>query len=243
MLDRSHRDTELEKDIQSYLDAETDDNVARGMQPGEARASARRKLGNATLIREEVYRMNGMGFFETLWQDALYGLRQLRRSPGFTAVAAITLALGIGANSAIFSVVNSILLRPLPYQDPGRLRWVTERFALSFSPGAVLGPDFVEWQQHNQAFQQIEAFLISQGPGISLSGVGEPIPVRMTNVTVGFFSMLGLRPIIGRSFTADEGQAGRENVAIVSEGLWQSQFGRSPAVLGQTVRLTIPSTP
>jgi predicted permease len=234
---RARRDAELAQDIQFYLDSETEENIARGMRPDAARASARRKLGNATLIREEVYRMNGLGFFETPWQDALYGLRQLRRSPGFTIAATITLALGIGLNAAIFSTVNGVLLRPLPYRDPSRLVSATERFALSFSPGGVLGPDFVAWQKHNQAFERIEGFLGSQGPGISLSGAGDPVPVRMTQVTVGFFSMLGLRPIAGRSFTADEGKLGRENVLLIGERLWQARFGRSAKVLGQTVRL------
>lgn len=176
-------------------------------------------------------------FLEALWQDGLYGMRQLRRSAGFVAVAAITLALGIGATTAIFSVVNTVLLRPLPYRDPDRLAWITQRFALSFSPGAVLGPDFVAWRDHNQVFQQLEGFLSSQGPGISLSGIGEPIPVRMNSVTPGFFSMLGFQPIAGRSFTAEESKPGRENVLVISENLWQAQFGRSPAVLGQTVHL------
>src|SRR5487761_1545883 len=172
-----------------------------------------------------------------MFRDLAYAARSLRKNPGFTITATITLALGIGATTAIFSVVNNVLLRPLPYRDPGRLAWITERFALSFSPGAVLGPDFVEWQKRNQVFQQIEGFLISQGPAISLSGAGEPIPVRVTNVTVGFFSMLGLQPIAGRSFTTGEGNPGKENVLLISENLWQAQFGRSPGVLGQTVHL------
>ena len=181
--------------------------------------------------------MNGRGFVDVLWQDAIYGLRQLRRNAGFTVVAAITLALAIGANTAIFSVVNQVLLRPLPYRDAGRLAWITERFALSFSPGAVLGPDYVAWRQRNQTFEQIEGFLSSQGPAISLSGIGQPVPVRTTSVTVGLFPMLGLRPIAGRLFAPEEGQAGRDGVLLLSESLWRAQFGGSSAVLGKTVRL------
>jgi MacB-like periplasmic core domain len=181
--------------------------------------------------------MNGLPFFETLWQDGLYGLRQLRRSASFTATTTITLALGIGATTAIFSVVNAVLLRPLPYRDAGRLAWVTERFAASRGPGGVLGPDFVEWLHQTQAFEQIEGFRGPQGPGISLSGVGEPMPVRVTEVTAGFFSMLGLQPIAGRSFTSEHGKQPEEHVLLISENLWQTRFERSRAVLGRTVRL------
>jgi putative ABC transport system permease protein len=233
---RARRDAELARDIEFHLEAETDDNIARGMPADVAREHARSKFGNTALIREEVHRMNGLPFFETLWQDGLYGLRQLRRSAGFTAVTTITLALGIGATTAIFSVVNMVLLRPLPYRDAGRLAWVTERFAASWGPGGVLGPDFVEWLHQNQAFQQIEGF-DSRDPGTSLSGAGEPMPVRVTEVTAGFFSMLGLQPIAGRSFTGDDGKRVQQHVLLISENLWQSQFERSPTVLGRTVRL------
>jgi putative ABC transport system permease protein len=233
---RARRDTELAKDIEFYLEAETEDNIARGMPADVARERAHRKLGNTTLIREEVYRMNALPFFETLRQDGLYGLRQLRRSASFTAVATITLALGIGATTAIFSVVNTVLLRPLPYRDPARLAWVTERFLASRGPGGVLGPDFVEWLHQNQAFQQIEGFE-SQGPSTSLSGAGEPIPVSVTEVTAGFFSMLGLQPVAGRSFTGDDGEQGHDHGLLISENLWQTRFERSRAVLGRTVRL------
>jgi putative ABC transport system permease protein len=236
---RTRRDTELAKDIQFYLDAETEENIARGMPTDLARERARRKFGNPTLVREEVYRMNGPQFLETLWQDGLYGLRQLWRSPGFTAVAILTLTLGIGATAAIFSIVNSVLLQRLPYRDPGRLVWAAERFTLSSGSGSVLGPDYVAWQRYNQVFQQIEGFRTGpvEGPDMSLSGPGEPIPVRVTAVTVGFFSMLGVQPIAGRSFTADEGQEGRAHVLLISETLWHTQFGGSPEVLGRSFRL------
>src|ERR1700728_4863519 len=233
---RARRDAELAKDIQFYLDAETEDNVARGMHPDLAVERARRKFGNTTLIREDVYRMNGPLFFETLWQDGLYGLRQLRRSASFTAVATITLALGIGATTSIFSVVNSVLRRPLPYRDPGGLVWVTERFVLSHGPGYALGPDYVAWRNQNQVFQQLEGFA-SAGPTISLSGAGEPMPVRATGVTVGFFAMLGLHPIAGRSFSEEDGKQDQGHVLLISERLWRAHFGGSPGALGKTVHL------
>jgi hypothetical protein len=227
------RDAELARDIQFYLDAETEDNIRRGMDPAEARQRARKKFGNTTLIREEVYTMHATGFLEVLAQDMRYGLRQLRRSPGFTAVAALTLALGIGVNTSIFSVVNSVLLRPLPYKDPERLTWVAERFTRQTF---ALGPDFVAWRRSNQVFEQLEGYHPS-GPSASLFGLGEPIPVRWTEATIGFFQMLDLEPVIGRAFRPEEGADGQNHVALLDEKLWRSQFGASPDVLGKTVHL------
>src|SRR5208282_4280314 len=118
---RRYWDEERARELDAYLEAETDENIARGMSPEEARYAAHRKLGNTTLIREEIYHMNSLGWLDTFWQDVCYGLRQLRRSPGFTAVAVLTLALGIGANTAIFTLVDALVLRPLPVADPDRL--------------------------------------------------------------------------------------------------------------------------
>jgi predicted permease len=180
--------------------------------------------------------MHSPYYLETLFQDSVYGLRQLIRSPSYTVVTTITLALGIGAASAIFSVTDGVLLRPLPYRDPVRLMWVTERFALSVGPGFVLGPDYVAWRNQNQTFDKLEGFAM-QGPTTSLWGTGEPIPVRAAAVTVGFLPMLGLHPIAGRTFFQDDGIEGRDHVLLISERLWQTQFGGSPSALGRTVHL------
>lgn len=118
---RAYRDAEAIRDIQVYLDMEIEDNIARGMQPDEARAAARTRFGNPTLVREEIYCMHSFRFFETLWQDALYAFRRMRNKPGFNAMLAITLALGIGANAAVFSIVEAVLLKRLAYRDPSRL--------------------------------------------------------------------------------------------------------------------------
>jgi len=170
-----------------------------------------------------------------LWQDGRYALRQLRKSPGFAAVAILTLALGIGANTAIFSVVDAVLLRPLPYKDPGRLVWTAERFGLIGNTAVVVSPDFAGWKSRSQVFEQIAAY--GGGIGANMTGGGEPVRVSVLNVTTDLFPMLGVRPVAGRMFTAQEGTRARNRVALLDEGLWRSRFSADPQIVGKQVQL------
>ena len=174
---------------------------------------------------------------DTFWQDLHYGLRMLRTRPGFTAVAVLTLALGIGANSAIFSIVNAVLLRSLPYPQPDRLMMV---FTSSQRPGwrmktsSVYDPDFIEWREQNRVFEGMAAY--SGGP-FNLTGSGEPERVSGAQVTANFFSVLGVKPILGRAFFAEEEQPGHHHVVLVSERLWRRRFGGDPALVGRMIKL------
>jgi predicted permease len=235
LIQRDRAERDMDEELRSHLDRQIEHNVAQGLSPEEARYAALRLFGGIEQVKEQCRDMRGLNFIESVARDLQYGLRQLRRNPGFTAVAVITLALGIGANTAIFSVVNTVLLRPLPYKDPGRLVMIGERGTFSRGLGAVVGPDFVAWQDHNHVFQSLGAFW-GLGGG-NLTGPGEPVHVRVTGVTVGFFPMLGVRPILGRTFTADEGEQGQNHVALLSESFWRTKFGGSPKVLGETIHL------
>ncbi|MGH9789365.1 MAG: ABC transporter permease [Candidatus Acidiferrales bacterium] len=172
---------------------------------------------------------------ETLWQDLRYGARQLARSPGFTAVAVLTLALGIGANTAIFSVANAVLLQPLPYQEPDRLVRLWES-----NPGrnwpffSASAPNFNDWVQQNRSFESLAA---TEGATFNLTGTGEPERLRGRRVTSNFFALLGVELELGRNFTPEEGRPASARVAILSHGLWQRRFGADPGILGRTLRL------
>jgi putative ABC transport system permease protein len=170
-----------------------------------------------------------------LLQDLKYGLRMLARNPGFTTVAVLTLALGIGANTAIFSVVNAVLLKPLPYADPDRLAFiqVTEPSA----PGGLFpdtGPDFHDWQIMNHSFEGMSAIA---GAGATLTGSGEPLQLRGLSVSPNTFQLLGVQPLLGRSFSPDEGPSGHNHVVILSYGLWQSAFGGQKNIVGNKVTM------
>ena len=179
--------------------------------------------------------MWGWNWLENLLQDVRYGLRMLVRNPGFTAVAVLTLALGIGANTAIFSVVNAVLLKPLPYADSDRLAviWVTE-------PSAPEGlfpdtaPDFQDWQAQNQVFEGMSAITSA---GATLTGAGEPLQLRGLSVSPNAFQLLRLQPQLGRSFAPDEGPTGHNHVVILSYGLWQSAFGGQKSIVGSKVTM------
>ncbi len=230
---RFHRDLEEEMRLHQELRAQA--HADEGMAPEEAHYAARREFGNPLLLRERSRDLWGFAWLETLLQDVRYGLRQLRRNPGLTAVAVITLALGIGANTAIFSVVDTVLLRPLPYKDSSRLVWATERFAFNHGAAGVISPDFIGWKDHNQVFEKIGAS--GGGAGANLTGAGQAARVSITNVTTSFFPMLGVRPIIGRMFLPSEGKQGQNHVGLLSETLWRNQFSADPRILGKTIQL------
>ena len=230
---RRARDAELARELRDHLDLEGDEQRAAGLSPEEAAYAAHRALGNTLKIEEDVRAAWGFQWLETLVQDLRYGLRMFRKSPGFTAIAVLTLALGIGANTAVFSVVDTVLLRPLPYNDPSRLVWATEHFA--FGPTTVVSADFPAWQRRNSVFEQIGAF--GGTSGANLTGAGEPTRVTVTNVSTEFFSMLGVQPILGRLFLQGEGKHGEDHVALLNETLWRSRFGSDSRIIGKTVSL------
>src|SRR5205807_6738211 len=169
--------------------------------------------------------------------DLRYALRQLLKNPGFTAVAVLTLALGIGANTAIFSVVNCVLLRPLPFPAADRLLMIQtihqdERGSQRWE--TVFDPDFKEWTEQNHVFEHMAAY--GSGQATILSG-GEPQRIGSAEVSLDFFSLLGVKPLVGRTFLAEEHQAGGPGAVMLSEGLWHDRFGANPAIVGQGITL------
>jgi putative ABC transport system permease protein len=229
---------ELDQDIRDYIERETQDNIERGMSPEEARYAALRKFGNVTRVKEETWKVWSCVWLEELWQDIRFGLRQLRRSPGFTAVAVLTLALGVGANTAIFSVIDAALLRPLPYDQPEQLVNISTLHLNG--NGMVISPDFKAWQKQSGVLVALGAFGLGfngYSQGANLTGIGEPVRVNVVPITVGFFQMLGVQPIIGRGFIADEEQQDRSHVALVSTAVWRREFGGDRGVLNRIICL------
>jgi len=167
-------------------------------------------------------------WLENIMQDVRYGLRQLRRSTGFTAVAVLTLALGIGANTAIFSVVNAVLLHPLPYPDFCRLVMVWERVRLPYYQNDLNDPapgNFAEWWRQNSVFEDMAAI---EDRSFNLSGAGEPLRVEGEAVSASLFTLLGIRPALGRTFTADEDVPGGPRVVVMAHNLWVSRYAADP---------------
>jgi predicted permease len=169
----------------------------------------------------------------TLLQDLRYGLRMLAKNPGFTAVAVLTLSLGIGVNTALFSVVNGVLLNPLPYPEPSRLVAVYSRDA-NFTQSSISYPNFLDWARDNRSFSALAAY---RGEDLNLTGMGEPERVPAEMISAGFFPLLGVRPVIGRTFLPEEDQVGAAPVVLISGGFWKRKFGSAPDVIGKTLTL------
>ncbi len=234
-LRRRYWNRERAREIESYLEIETAENIARGMSPEEARHAAHRKFGNPTLIREEIYRMNTISFLETLWQDLRYGVRQLRLSPGFTLVAMVSLALGIGANTAIFSAVYAVLLKPLPYSNPEQIYAIEviipERTS-QFASLPVTVQAYLEWRKAETAFASMTVLRPWE---CNLTRDGEPERVGGARVGSNFFAFLGVPIVHGREFAMEEEQPGRERVVVISDALWRRRYAADPSLIGKSI--------
>jgi len=233
-------DRERLEEIQSYVQIETDENIARGMPYREARAAARRKFGNSTRIREEIYSMNTLAFVETLARDLRYGVRIMRLNPVFTAVALLTLAIGIGANTAVFSVVNSVLLKPLPYPKAEELVGVWQAAPgaaglANFSSGLRLSPSmYFTYAEQNRTFQALGVWI----PGAaSVTGLAEPEQVRAVFVSDGTLQALSIQPALGRWLGQADQMPGGPETVMLGYGYWQRRFGGDRSVIGRGVRV------
>jgi len=224
---------ELDEELRFHLEKQTEANIAAGMAPEEARRQALVTLGGIDKIREEYRDALGFRLLSDFAQDVRHALRQMRRSPGFTAVAVLTLALGIGANTAIFTVVNAVLLRPLAFPEPDRIVRVLE-FNRRHGGSVFVSPvNFEQWRKQSRSFTHIAALW----PKSFVLAGDRPERLLGGTVSPGFFEVLGIRPALGRTFAADEETAGRDQVVILADGLWKRRFGSDPAVLGRTITL------
>ncbi|HEY7568155.1 MAG TPA: ABC transporter permease [Gemmatimonadaceae bacterium] len=234
---------DVDDELRFHIESRVAEYVAAGMSPAEARRAAWSRFGNVESVRERCEAIDNkreqgrrrIAMWDALKQDARYALRTLRRNPAFTLIAVVTLSLGIGANSAIFSVVNGVLLRPLPYREPDRLvRLFTafrgsgeERYAMS-------QPEFSDYKGLTQVFENAAAFT---GTTLTLTGSGEPQRVSGMAATRDLLPVLGITPFRGRNFEGDEGRAGREPVVLLAYEFWQNRFGGDPTVLGRVLTL------
>lgn len=231
---RGRHDRELAEEIESHLQMHIQDNLRAGMTPGEARRQALIRFGGVELAKENYRDRRGIPMLETLWRDVRFGARMLRKNPGFTAVAVITLGLGIGANTAIFNVVNTTFLRALPYPDSGRLLWITERNSISSRDGSVSYPNFLDWRAQQNVFSELSIYQIDSQT-LRTAEVVERIPALM--VSQGFFAALGIRIVQGRDMIAEDDQAGAAPIAWISHAAWQKYFAANPGLVGRAISL------
>jgi predicted permease len=228
------REEDLECELRSDLELEAAEQRENGLSAEEALRAARRALGNTTLLKEEVRIMWNWSWHDGLVRDFRYGIRQLRRNPGFTAVVIATLGLGVGGNTAIFSVLHGVLLRSLPYQDPERLVAVWENDTERQQRDKVTGGDYADWKARNHVFEDLA---YSWDASYTLTDGGDPQSLLGYQFSPNFFSLLGARPLMGRTFRQEDGQPGHDHVVVLSHRLWQSKFRGDVNVVGRAIRL------
>ena len=233
MCGRKRKVDDFSEEIDAHLQLEFERKRALGLSEQEAWAAARRVFGNVTQAKERFYESGRWLWWDHFRQDVRYGMRMLRKSPGFAVIAILTLAIGIGANTALFSVVNGVLLNPLPYAEPDRLVALFAKSA-QFDKFSISYPNFLDWSRQNDSFSSLAAF---RGDTFTMTGMGEPERVDANMVSATFFSLLGVNPMIGRNFEEKEDQLGAGRVALIGEGLWKRKFGSALDIAGKSITL------
>ena len=233
LFQKRRLDREMAEEMRAHVELQAQRNIAAGLSPEEARYAAQRQFGGMEQIGEIAREQRGFVWVENFLQDLRFALRQFAKAPGFTAVAVLSLAFGIGANTGIFSVVNALVFRPLPYDDPARLVWA-EEITKAGASSAVPGPHFLAWREQSRSLERIAAISGQRG---TLTGAGEPVMLNFGAVSEEFFPLLGVQLLRGRNFSKAEDQPGGEHVVILSHALWQRQFEADPNVVGRSIRL------
>ena len=232
---RNRMDQELDDEISSYVDLLAEEKIRKGASPEDARRAARIEAGGVEQVKERVREIRPGFWLDTLLQDLRYGVRMLRKSPGVTIVTALTLALGMGANTAMFSSIDALLLHSLNFPDSDRLVALSETQPRSgFEPENVAPADYLDWKKAGTVLDSMAAY---REWGTDLTGTDEPEHLHGARVSSDFFSTLGVGTVLGRTFIREEEQPGREQVAVISYGLWQRQFLGNPRVLNSEIEL------
>jgi predicted permease len=233
LFKKEKTEKQLDSELRFHIEQLAEDYVREGMDAERARRRARIEFGAMEGVKEECRESRRVHMLETLLQDGRYGLRTMRKSPGFTVIAVLTLMLGIGANTAIFSVVNGVLLNPLPYPHPEQLVALHESKA-NFARGSISYPNFRDWQKDNHTFS---AMAIARSYAFSLTGLGDAEEVRGEFISADLFPLLGVAPALGRQLAPGEDEIGAAPVVLISQDLWQEKFGSARDVLGKAITL------
>ena len=234
-FNRKRRDEDFAEEIEAHLRHEEDANLARGLTLEEARRQAHLRFGNQRTLREREWSYHTFPFVEGLRQDFSFSLRSLRKTPGFTVIAVLVIAVGIGVNTAVFSVIDAVLLKPLTYPDPQQLVSLVNTSPRGAFPGASI-PRFNLWRQQTSIFQQVAA-LDFGGAGMNITGSDHPEQVQGLHVSAQYFAMFGAPVTLGRTFTAEEDSPNGGHVVVLSNALWKSRYGANPNIVGTTIQL------
>jgi putative ABC transport system permease protein len=234
LLRRGRYEREMEEEMRFHLEMQIEQNLASGMAAEEAHYAARRQFGNQTWLKEVSREMWGLTSVETLIQDLRFSARMLRKNPGFTLIAVVTLALGIGANTAIFSVVHALTLRPLPYHEPDRLALMSREGRNAIRRMAISYPNYNDWRERAQSF---EGMASSRSTSFNLTGVERAARLRGQMVNWNFFQLLGIQPQLGRLFVSEDDRYGAPRTAILSHGMWLEKFGGDAGIIGRKLLL------